>query len=50
MRLTITEEMLAALARASDKPDWLIAQVARMRAGGSRNSCSNTSMAAHLTK
>ena len=35
MRLTITEEMLAALERASDKPDWLIAQVERMRAGGS---------------
>ena len=31
MRLTITEEMLAALERASDKPDWLIAQVERMR-------------------
>ena len=35
MRLTITEEMLTALERASDKPDWLIAQVERMRAGGS---------------
>ena len=35
MRLTITDEMLTALERASDKPDWLIAQVERMRAGGS---------------
>lgn len=35
MRLTITEEMLAALERASDKPDWLVAQVERLRAGGS---------------
>ncbi len=34
MRLTITADMLAALERAGDKPDWLIAQVARMRAEG----------------
>jgi hypothetical protein len=34
MRLTITAEMLAALERAGDKPDWLVAQVARMRAEG----------------
>lgn len=34
MRLTITPDMLAALERAGDKPDWLIAQVARMRAEG----------------
>jgi hypothetical protein len=34
MRLTITADMLTALERAGDKPDWLIAQVARMRAGG----------------
>ncbi len=34
MRLTITEAMLAALEQASDKPDWLIAQVDRMRAEG----------------
>lgn len=34
MRLTITAEMLAALERAGDKPDWLIAQVARMRSEG----------------
>ena len=35
MRLTITDEMLNALERASHKPDWHIAQVQRMRAGGS---------------
>jgi hypothetical protein len=34
MRLTITADMLAALERAQDKPDWLIAEVARMRAAG----------------
>ena len=34
MRLTITAEMLAALERAQDKPDWLHAEVARMRAAG----------------
>jgi hypothetical protein len=34
MRLTITADMLAALERAGDKPDWLVAQVARMRAEG----------------
>lgn len=34
MRLTITADMLAALERAGDKPDWLIAQVSRMRAEG----------------
>jgi len=34
MRLTITEAMLAALEQASDKPDWLIEQVNRMRAEG----------------
>ena len=34
MRLTITAEMLAALERAQDKPDWLVAEVARMRAAG----------------
>ncbi|MEZ4412994.1 MAG: hypothetical protein R2910_08430 [Gemmatimonadales bacterium] len=34
MRLTITEEMLEALERASDKPDWLIEQVERMRSEG----------------
>ena len=34
MRLTITADMLAALERAGDKPDWLIAQVARMRTEG----------------
>jgi hypothetical protein len=34
MRLTITEEMLEALERASDKPDWLVEQVKRMRAEG----------------
>jgi hypothetical protein len=34
MELTITEEMLAALERAADRPDWLIEPVARMRAEG----------------
>jgi len=34
MRLTITAEMLAALERAQDRPDWLIAEVARMRKDG----------------
>jgi hypothetical protein len=34
MRLTITADMLAALERAEDKPDWLVAQVARMRSEG----------------
>lgn len=34
MRLTLTEEMLAALERATDKPDWLISRVGEMRAGG----------------
>ena len=34
MRLTITADMLAALERAGDKPDWLVAQVTRMRAEG----------------
>ena len=34
MRLTITADMLAALETATDKPDWLIAQVERMRAEG----------------
>lgn len=34
MRLTITTEMLAALETASDRPDWLVAQVARMKAEG----------------
>lgn len=34
MELTITEEMLAALERAADRPDWLIEQVARMRTEG----------------
>jgi hypothetical protein len=34
MRLTITAEMLAALDTASDKPDWLVTEIARMRAEG----------------
>jgi hypothetical protein len=34
MRLTITEEMLAALEGASDRPDWLVAKVEAIRAGG----------------
>lgn len=34
MRLTLTEAMLAALERATDKPDWLITQVERMRREG----------------
>jgi hypothetical protein len=34
MRLTITAEMLGALEKAQDKPDWLVAEVARMRASG----------------
>ena len=34
MRLTITADMLAALETASDKPDWLIREVARMRTEG----------------
>ena len=36
MRLTITADMLAALERAQDRPDWLIAEVTRMRAAGHR--------------
>ena len=36
MRQTVTEAMLAGLERASGKPDWLIAEVARMRAAGDR--------------
>lgn len=34
MRLTLTPAMLDALERAKDKPDWLIADVARLRNGG----------------
>ncbi|HEX5005113.1 MAG TPA: hypothetical protein VFV65_07340 [Gemmatimonadales bacterium] len=34
MRLTITADMLAALERASDRPDWLIGAVERMRTEG----------------
>jgi hypothetical protein len=34
MRLTLTPAMLDALERATDKPDWLIAEVARLRSGG----------------
>ncbi len=34
MRLTLTDAMLTALEQATDKPDWLIARVAEMRAGG----------------
>jgi len=34
MRLTLTPAMLEALERATDKPDWLIAEVARLRNGG----------------
>lgn len=34
MRLTITADMLAALERAGDKPDWLETHVARMKSEG----------------
>jgi hypothetical protein len=34
MRLTLTPAMLDALERATDKPDWLIAEVTRLRGGG----------------
>ena len=34
MRLTLTPAMLDALERATDKPDWLIAEVARLRSSG----------------
>jgi hypothetical protein len=34
MRLTLTPAMLDALERATDKPDWLVAEVARLRSGG----------------
>jgi hypothetical protein len=34
MRLTLTQAMLDALDRAVDKPDWLIAEVDRMKASG----------------
>jgi len=34
MRLTITEAMLAALEKATDKPDWLITRIQEMRTGG----------------
>jgi hypothetical protein len=33
MRLTLTPAMLDALERATDKPDWLTAEVARLRGG-----------------
>jgi hypothetical protein len=35
MRLTLTPAMLDALERATDKPDWLTTEVARLRNGGS---------------
>jgi len=34
MKLTLTQDMLDALDRAVDKPDWLIAEISRMRADG----------------
>ena len=34
MKLALTQAMLDALDRAVDKPDWLIAEVARMKASG----------------
>jgi hypothetical protein len=34
MKLTLTPEMLAALERATDKPDWLIERLAAIRSGG----------------
>lgn len=33
MKLTLTPEMLAALDRATDKPDWLIQRLADLKAG-----------------
>jgi len=34
MKLTLTQSMLDALDRATDKPDWLTAEIGRMRADG----------------
>jgi hypothetical protein len=34
MKLTLTQDMLAALEKAVDKPDWLIDRLAVIRAGG----------------
>ncbi|HXE57916.1 MAG TPA: hypothetical protein VNK43_07940 [Gemmatimonadales bacterium] len=33
MKLTLTREMLDALDQAVDKPDWLVARLAQLRAG-----------------
>jgi hypothetical protein len=33
MKLTVTRDMLAALERAGDKPDWLIERIAALKAG-----------------
>ena len=35
MKLELTPEMIAALDRATDKPDWLIERLATIKAGGS---------------
>jgi hypothetical protein len=34
MKLTLTSEMIAALERAGDKPDWLIERLAALKASG----------------
>ncbi len=34
MKLTLTPDMLAALEKSTDKPDWLIDRLAVIRAGG----------------
>ena len=34
MKLTLTREMLGALDKASDKPDWLIERLAAIKAAG----------------
>jgi len=34
MKITLTQDMLDALSRATDKPDWLVTEIGRMRAGG----------------
>jgi hypothetical protein len=34
MTLTLTREMIAALDKATDKPDWLMERLANLKAGG----------------